>query len=174
MANLDMKAMFSLTYGMYIVSTEFDGKLNGQVANTCMQITSEPLCVAICINKANLTTELVSSRGAFSVSVLEREVPMTFIGQFGFKSGRDIDKFSGVKYRMSENGLPLIEDWCAAAFDARVVNTVEMPSHVLFTGEVREAHFFRDVPLLTYSDYHSIKKGKSPKTAPTFGFNALK
>ena len=60
-----MKAMFSLTYGMYIVSTEYNGKLNGQVANTCMQITSEPLCVAVCINKANLTTELVSSRGAF-------------------------------------------------------------------------------------------------------------
>ena len=174
MANIDMKAMFSLTYGMYIVSTEYNGKLNGQVANTCMQITSEPLCVAVCINKANLTTELVSSRGAFSVSIMEREVPMTFIGQFGFKSGRDIDKFAGVKYRMAEGGTPLIEEWCVAAFDAKVVRTVEMPSHILFVGEVRESVFFREAPLLTYSDYHTIKKGKSPKTAPTFGFNTLK
>jgi len=174
MANIDMKAMFSLTYGMYVVSTNLDGRLNGQIANTVMQITSEPLCVATCLNKANLTTELISKSGVFSVSVLERDVPMTFIGQFGFKSGRDIDKFANVKYRMSEGGTPLVEDWCAAAFDVKVVRTVDMPSHILFVGEVRESVFFKEAPLLTYSEYHSIKKGKSPKTAPTFGFNALK
>lgn len=174
MANIDMKAMFSLTYGMYVVSTNLNGRLNGQIANTVMQITSEPLCVATCLNKANLTTELISKSGVFSVSVLERDVPMTFIGQFGFKSGRDIDKFANVKYRMSEGGTPLVEDWCAAAFDAKVVRTVDMPSHILFVGEVRESVFFKEAPLLTYGEYHSIKKGKSPKTAPTFGFNALK
>ena len=93
---LDMKALFSLTYGMYIVNTAEGGRLNGQIANTVMQITSEPLCVATCLNKANLTTELIQKSGIFSVAVLEEDVPMTFIGQFGFKSGRDIDKFANV------------------------------------------------------------------------------
>ncbi|MDO4988597.1 MAG: flavin reductase family protein [Synergistes sp.] len=174
MANVDMKAMFSLTYGMYIVSTNLEGRLNGQIANTVMQITSEPVCVAICINKANLTTEMVLKSGTFSVSVLELDVPMTFIGQFGFKSGRVIDKFENVKYTLAESGNPLIEDWSVAAFDAKVVKSVEMPSHYLFVGEVCEAKYYKDAPLLTYADYHKLKKGKSPKTAPTFGFNAMK
>ena len=91
MGNIDMKALFSLTYGMYIVSTDLEGKLNGQIANTVMQITSEPICVATCLNKANLTTEMIAKSGRFSVAVLELEVPMTFIGQFGFKSGRDME-----------------------------------------------------------------------------------
>ncbi len=172
--SIDMKALFSLTYGMYIVSTADGGRLNGQIANTVMQITSEPLCVATCLNKANLTTELIVKSGVFSVSVLEEDVPMTFIGQFGFKSGRDIDKFANVQYEPGPSGAPLIKDWSIAAFDAKVVHTLEMPSHMLFVGEVQSAAFFKEASPLTYAAYHMIKKGKSPKTAPTFGFNALK
>ena len=111
---LDMKALFSLTYGMYIVNTAEGGRLNGQIANTVMQITSEPLCVATCLNKANLTTELIQKSGIFSVAVLEEDVPMTFIGQFGFKSGRDIDKFANVQYELGPTGAPLIKDWSIA------------------------------------------------------------
>lgn len=171
---IDMKALFSLTYGMYIVGTACEGRLNGQIANTVMQITSEPLCVATCLNKANLTAELIGRSGIFSVSVLEEDVPMTFIGQFGFKSGRDIDKFADVRYEAGATGAPLVKDWAIAAFDAKVVRTVDMPSHVLFVGEVQCARFFKEASPLTYAAYHLVKKGKSPKTAPTFGFNALK
>lgn len=172
--NFDMKAMFSMTYGMYIVSTEFDGKLNGQIANTAMQITSDPLCVVTCLNKANLTTDLIAKSEKFSVSILEQDVPMIFIGQFGFKSGRDIDKFANVDYFTGVTGAPMIRDWSVATYEAKVVKTVDFPTHMLFIGEVLSAHYLKDAPLLTYADYHSIKKGKSPKTAPTFGFNAIK
>ncbi len=171
---IDMKALFSLTYGMYIIGVKSGGRLNGQIANTVMQITSEPLCVATCLNKANLTAELIKESGVFSVSVLEEDVPMTFIGQFGFKSGRDIDKFAGVRYESGVTGAPLVIDWSIASFDAEVVKTLEMPSHLLFVGEVRSAKFFKEASPLTYAGYHLVKKGKSPKTAPTFGFNSLK
>lgn len=171
---IEIKALFSMTYGMYIVSTVADGRLNGQIANTAMQITSDPLCVVTCLNKANLTTELIGKSGVFSVSILEQEVPMTFIGQFGFKSGRDIDKFAGVNYFTDVTGAPMIKDWSVAAYEAKVVQSVEFPTHMLFVGEVVSAKYLKDAPLLTYADYHSIKKGKSPKTAPTFGFNAIK
>ena len=174
MGNIDMKALFSLTYGMYIVSTDLEGRLNGQIANTVMQITSEPVCVATCLNKANLTTDMVAKSGRFSVAILEQDVPMTFIGQFGFKSGRDIDKFAGVNYDAGETGAPLIKDWTVAAFEAKIHDMMEMPTHMIFVGEVVAAKYFKDAPLLTYADYHTIKKGKSPKTAPTFGFNAIK
>ena len=143
---LDMKALFSITYGMYIVSTEAEGKLNGQIANAVMQITGDPVCVTTCLNKANLTTEMIQKSGFFAVSILELDVPMTFLGQFGFKSGRDIDKFENVK----------------------------LDTHVLFVGNVVASKFIKEATPLTYADYHQIKKGKSPKTAPTFGFNTIK
>ena len=174
MGNIDMKALFSMTYGMYIISTAADGKLNGQIANTAMQITADPVCIVTCLNKANLTTELIMKSRVFSVSVLEQDVPMTFIGQFGFKSGRDIDKFANVDHIIGETGAPMIKDWSVASFEAKVHDIMDLPTHILFVGEVVSAKYFKDAPLLTYADYHIIKKGKSPKTAPTFGFNAVK
>lgn len=171
---IEMKAMFNLSYGLYVVTTAAEDKLNGQVANAVMQITGDPICVTVCLNKANLTTELIKKAGFFGVSVLEQEVPMTFIGQFGFKSGRDIDKFEGVNYKIGETGAPMVEDYSLSVFEAKVTEELDIETHTLFVGEVVTARALKEATPLTYADYHLIKKGKSPKTAPTFGFNALK
>jgi len=171
---IDKKALFNMTYGMYIVSTAAEGKLNGQIANAAMQITGEPVCVAVCLNKANLTTEMISKSGSFAVSVLEQDVPMTFIGQFGFKSGRDIDKFENVNFITGDTGAPMVTDWSIGVLEADVVQKMELETHILFVGEVVSSKFLKEATPLTYADYHLIKKGKSPKTAPTFGFNTLK
>lgn len=171
---IEMKALFNMTYGMYIVSTAVGEKLNGQIANAAMQITGDPVCVTTCLNKANLTTEMIEKSGVFSVSILEIDVPMTFIGQFGFKSGRDINKFDNVNFITGETGAPMVTDWSIGTLEAKVLHTMELPTHVLFVGEVISSKFLKEAAPLTYSDYHLIKKGKSPKTAPTFGFNALK
>lgn len=172
--SIDMRALFRMTYGMYVVCTEFSGKKNGQVANTVMQITGEPVQIVICLNKANYTAELIQKSGVFSVSMLGQEVPMTFIGQFGFKCGRDIDKFVGVNFQTMATGVPLVTDWSIATLEARVKQAVELPTHMLFIGEVTCALCLREGEPLTYADYHRIKRGKSPNTAPTFGFNELK
>lgn len=173
--NIDQQALFDMTYGMYIVSTVFAGKRNGQIANTVMQITGEPgICVTACLNKANYTAELVGKSGIFSVSVLEQDVPMTFIGLFGFKCGRDIDKFEKVNCLTGATGVPMVTDWSLSVIEAKVKETIEMPTHMLFIGEVIGAKHIKDGTPLTYADYHLIKKGKSPKTAPTFAFNELK
>ena len=174
MAEMDLRALFSMTYGMYIVSTEFEGKKNGQIANAVMQITADPINVTTCLNKDNLTTELIQKSGKFSVSVLEQDVPMTFLGKFGFKSGRNIEKFEDTEYVCGETGAPMVTEWSIAAFDAEVVNMIETDTHILFVGKVISTKYIKEAAPLTYSDYHSIKKGKSPKTAPTFGFNAIK
>lgn len=173
--NIDQQALFDMTYGMYIVSTVFGAKRNGQIANTVMQITGEPgICVAACLNKANYTAELVGKSGVFSVSVLEQDVPMTFIGLFGFKCGRDIDKFEKVNCLTGVTGVPMVTDWSLSVIEAKVKESVEMPTHMLFIGEVIGAKHIKEGAPLTYADYHLIKKGKSPKTAPTFGFNELR
>ena len=171
---MNMKAIQKICYGVYIISSKMDGKINGQIANTAFQITSDPPTMAISINKQNLSHDYIMSSRVFSVSILSKEAPMTLIGQFGFKSGRDIDKFAGVSYVTDLTGAPMIKDWTVAAFEAKIHDMMEMPTHMIFVGEVVSAQYFKDAPLLTYADYHTIKKGKSPKTAPTFGFNSIK
>ncbi|MGD9141914.1 MAG: flavin reductase family protein, partial [bacterium] len=90
---MDITAFHMVSYGIYVVSSMKDGRPNGQIANTVFQITPDPPTVAVSINKLNLTWEYIKESGVFTVSVLSTETPMSFIGTFGFKSGRDIDKF---------------------------------------------------------------------------------
>ncbi|MPM99474.1 High molecular weight rubredoxin [bioreactor metagenome] len=99
---------------------------------------------------------------------------MTFIGQFGFKSGRDINKFENVNFLKGITGAPMVTDWSLAVLEAKVLRTLELDTHVLFVGNVVASKFLKELTPLTYADYHQIKKGKSPKTAPTFGFNSIK
>jgi ferric-chelate reductase [NAD(P)H] len=170
MSALDPKALFSMSYGMYIVTSV----ANGQIANAVMQITAVPETVAVCINKQNLTHERITESGLLAVSVLDIDVPMTFIGQFGFKSGRDTDKFAGVDVVTGELGVPMVKSWCVSSFDARVTGSIDVHTHTIFIGELASTVTFKEGRPLTYADYHLVKKGRSPKTAPTFAFNALK
>lgn len=173
--NIDPKALFNFSYGMYIVSSlDSQGRYNGQVANAAMQVTGDPCAVAVCLHKSNLTTEYISQSNLFSISVLSAEVPMTFIGQFGFKCGRDIDKFCNVKYELGSTGVPMVLDYALAVLEARVVGSFDIFTHRMFFGEVISSRVVSPGEPLTYSDYHLIKKGKSPKNAPTFVFNQLK
>jgi flavin reductase (DIM6/NTAB) family NADH-FMN oxidoreductase RutF len=171
---IDSKALFSFSYGVYIVSSLREGRFNGQIANAAMQVTGDPCAVAVCLHKSNLTNEYVRASGLFSVSVLERDTPMPFIGRFGFKCGRDTDKFCEIGYERGLTGVPLVTDHALSVVEARVVQAVDVFTHTLFVGEVLSSRVVREGTALTYADYHLIKKGKSPKTAPTFVFNELR
>ena len=95
---MNKKAFYTISYGIYVVSSGNDGKFNGQIANTVFQVTSEPPTVAVSINKQNYTHELITTSGKFTASVLDEEAPMTMIGRFGFKSGKEINKFFELKF----------------------------------------------------------------------------
>ena len=99
---MDPNVLHNISYGMFIVSSSKDKALNGQIANTVFQITSEPVSVAISINKKNLTHEYIESSGRFSISILEEETPLVFIGKFGFKSGKQEDKFKDTGFKLLE------------------------------------------------------------------------
>ncbi len=171
---IDVKALFNLTYGMYIVSTVWEGRKNGQIANSVMQVTATPNTVAVCLNKENLTWDLLEKSGKFSVSVLEEEVPMTFIGNFGFKSGRDIDKFASCGWMSAPGGTPVVLDHALSWIEARVFNRIDVYTHSVFFGEVISSSCLKQGCPLTYANYHLVKKGKSPKSAPTYNLNAVK
>ena len=173
MSTVDPKALFAISYGLYVVATNLDGKLNGQVVNAVMQITAEPICITVCLNKANYTTELLTKSKKFSVSVFAEDVSLPFIGNFGFRSGREHDKFSKCAYKISDLGLPIITEHMTAAVEAEVIDVVDVHTHQLFVGEVKSAEVLADVNPLTYADYHKLKRGKSPAGAPSVIFNKI-
>lgn len=165
---MNHEALYKISYGLYIVSSHLDGRPNGQVANTVFQVTSDPIMVAACLNRQNLTHEYVERSGVFSVSVLERDTPMQFIGRFGFRSGRDFDKFEGIDFFWGKTGAPVVREHAIAYLEVEVVDRMDVKTHTLFIGEVVEAEVFKDGEPLTYADYHYLKKGKAPKTATVY------
>jgi flavin reductase (DIM6/NTAB) family NADH-FMN oxidoreductase RutF/rubredoxin len=157
-----------LTYGLYVVTSCADGKANGQIANTVFQVTADPARVAVSLNKENLTHKYVSRGGVFGVSVLAEETPMTFIGLFGFKSGRGVDKLAWVEHKEGASGCPLVTENALAVMEARVVSSLDVGTHTIFVGDVVAGEVLRDGEPLTYAYYRDTKKGKAPKTAPTY------
>lgn len=166
---MNPKALHKISYGMYVVSSKRDGKFNGQIANTVFQTTSDPPMIAVCLNKQNLTHEFVQASKVFTVSVLSQETPMEFIGRFGFKSGREIDKFEGVKSKMGGTGVPVVLDNALAYLEAEVVDSVDAKTHTLFVAKVLDAEILdENAEPMTYVFYHQVKRGKAPKAAPTY------
>jgi flavin reductase (DIM6/NTAB) family NADH-FMN oxidoreductase RutF/rubredoxin len=164
----DPACLYDITYGLYVVTAAADGKANGQIANAVIQVTAEPARVAVALNKKNLTHEYVDRGGAFGVSVLAQETPMKFIGLFGFKSGRDVDKLAGVESRAGETGCPLVTTNALAVLEARVIGRLDAGTHKLFVGDVVAGEVLRAGEPLTYAFYRDVKMGKAPKTAPTY------
>ena len=107
---LDNKALADLSYGLFIVSGVKDGKFNGLIANSVFQVTAEPPQLAIALNNNSLTCEYIKASGKFCVQPLMQSVQMPFIGIFGFRSGRTFDKFSKVKHKVNDCGLPVVTE----------------------------------------------------------------
>jgi len=166
MAELDPKALQKISYGLYIITSRKGDRLNGQIANTVFQISVDPVTVAVSLNKSNLTNEFTKESGLFAVSVLSQEAPLSLIGHFGFKSGREVDKFAGVNYKTGSTGLPYITENVLAYLEAEVVKTVDAGTHDIFVGRVVGAEVLKEGTPMTYAYYHQVKKGGTPKTAP--------
>ena len=165
---MDSKALYTISYGLYVVTAKKAGRLNGQIANTVFQIASEPVTIAASINKQNLTHEFIQAGGSFAVSVLAKEAPLDLIGRFGFKSGREVDKLAGVAYKLTGAGLPYVTEHTLAYMEAAVVQTVDAGTHSIFIGRLTDAGVLASGEPMTYAYYHQVKRGTTPKAAPTF------
>jgi ferric-chelate reductase [NAD(P)H] len=166
---MNIKALFKLGYGIYVVTSKKDDRFNGQIANTVFQVTSEPLTIAVSINKNNLTHEFIKESRVFTASVLCQDTPLTFIGRFGFKSGRDGNKLEGVNHKIGETGAPIVLDNAVSYIEARVTKELDVGTHTIFVGEVVNADMVDEhKACMTYEYYHQIKGGKTPKAAATY------
>ncbi len=164
---MDLDALFTLNYGLYIVSSRRADKLNGQVANAVVQVTGSPPRLALAVSKANLTHELIAESGMASVAVLSEAAPLEYIGRFGFRSGRDIEKYEGVRHELAPSGCPYPLDHVLACLDAEVEQAVDLGSHTLFVCAVRDARVLGEGRPMTYAYYREVLRGKTPPTAPS-------
>ena len=166
---MDKAAFFKLSYGLYVVASKKNGQLNGQIANTAIQITSDPPTIAVSINKQNFTHEFIQASKAFAISIISKSTPMPFIGHFGFKTGRDFNKFENMNHKIGITGAPIVLDNTIAYIEAEVIKELDCGTHTIFVGEIRDCGILNsgEEPM-TYAYYHEVKGGKSPKTAPTY------
>lgn len=165
---MNPKAFHKISYGLYIISSKNEDKFNGQVANTVFQVTSDPPKIAVSINKGNLTHRFIEKSRMFTASILSKKTPLQFIGLFGFKSGKDADKFADVGFKIGRTGVPVVTANSIGYVEVKVIDMVDVGTHTIFIGRVVEAELLKDDEPLTYDYYHTIKKGVAPKAAPTY------
>lgn len=165
---MDLAALFKVSYGVYLVSSVKDGKYNAYLANTVCQVNSDPPTFQVVVNKDNLTHDYIVDSGLFSISILSEDTPFPFLGKFGFKSGRDTDKFESLQYHVGAKGTPVITENTVAYLVCEVFKTVDMGSHTIFIGNLLDCGQVGPGTPMTYAYYHEVKKGKTAKNAPTY------
>ena len=166
---MNLEVFYTLSYGLYLVTARNGEKKNGYVANTVFQVTAGPSQVAVSCNKENYTAQLIGESGFFGVSVLAQDASKDIVGRFGYKSGKEIDKFEQTTFFETPEGIPVVTEDCVAWFSCKVVKTVDVGTHLLFVGEVLAGDYVtKEKTPLTYDYYRKARHGRSPKNAPTY------
>jgi len=166
---MNIEAFFKVTYGLYLVCSKDGNNYNGHVSNTVFQVTADPPQFVVASHKKNLTTSYIEKSRLFSVSILQQDVDLDFIGPWGFKSGTQVDKFKGASFKLGKTGVPIVLDKAIAYIECEVVEKIDTGTHILFIGRVVDAEIFNNQSKpLTYNYYREVIKGLSPENSPTF------
>lgn len=166
---VDKSAFHSLSYGMYVIGARANDRDFGCVVNTFAQVTSSPLQVSVALNKENATTQAVHEAGRFTASCLSEDATMELIGTFGFHTSTELDKFAQHAAARDAAGMPYVAEQCCAWFSAKVVNELDLGTHVLFIGEADQAQKVANAAApMTYAYYHQVKGGKTPPKASSY------
>ena len=162
---MNTSALFKIGYGLYILSASEQGKDNGCIVNTVMQVTSAPCQIAVCVNKNNYTCEMIQHTKKFNVSVLAEGVSFDVFKNFGFQSGRNTDKFTNfTDVKRSPNGILYITKDTNAYFSAYVQQEIDLGTHIMFIAQLVEAEVLSEKPTVTYDFYQKNIKPKPQST----------
>lgn len=165
---MNPKAFYNLTYGLFLLTAQEEGRDNGCIINTAIQVANDPTRISIAVQKTNHTCGMIQRTGAFNVSALTTQTPFSLFQRFGMQSGRDVDKFADFsEAARSENGLYYLTSSANAYFSAKVTDSLDLGSHMLFIGEVTAAEVLGTDPSCTYGYYQSDIKPKPAKTPPS-------
>jgi len=159
---MDKKAMYKLSYGLFVLTASADGKDNGCIINTAGQAASEPNRLSLSVNKGNFTHDMLLKDGRFNVSIISEEADFGLFTHFGFQSGRDTDKFEGfADAARAANGVMYVTRGTNAYISGKVVQTVDLGSHTLFIADITDMEVLSDTPSTTYAYYlENIKPNK--------------
>lgn len=164
---IDLELLYHISYGMYIMSVNHGGSPTGCLINTCMQITSENPIFAVSLNKGNYTHNIALTEKRFSLCILSEQTPVPIMSAFGFRSGKDTNKFENVAYSML-NGLPVIAENSCANLLFDVIETADMETHSVIFGRLVETVAGDGAVPMDYTYYRQVIKGRAPKNAPTY------
>lgn len=164
---MDKDVLKDLTYGMYVISTKYNGRDVGCFVNTVSQITAENVVISVSINKENYTNIAIKENKKFIVSILSSESTPDVIGKFGFYSSEQVDKFSEFK-TIQDEGIKVIDEKICGYLVCELIQVVEVDTHDVFIAKVNNMVKREDIEPMTYDYYHRVIKGKAPKKAPTY------
>lgn len=164
--SIDRKAFYHLSYGLFLLTAQRDGKDNGCIINTAIQAASDPKTISICCIKGGLTQEMIDETGVFNLSVLPESTPFSLFQRFGMQSGRDADKLADYDFARTENGL-ICEQTANAMFSCKVVSKQDLGSHMQYVASITEAIRQSDEPSITYAYYQDVTKKQGAAAAET-------
>ena len=165
---MDATALFKFQSGLYVVSAT-DGEDTGAcVINTGLQLTSDPIQVEVVVNKKNHTEEVIEKAGHFALTCITERADMLYIGRFGFRTSANYDKFAGIECEKTILGDPYTPMNAACVLACEVTQTLDVGTHVIFVGEVKDAEVLSNDTPMTYTYYHTVLKGKTPAKASSF------
>ncbi len=166
---IDLNAFFTLSYGLYIVTSGTHDSANGFIANSVFQVTAEPPRIAVSCNKNNYTHDFLEKSGLFALSVLANNASPELISDFGYKSGRVMNKFEGKIIKYGVSGVPVVIQNCLSYFECKIVQKVDVGTHRIFIGELLHSEMLdKKNQCMTYDFYRNVRKGAAPKNAPTY------
>ena len=165
----DMSALTNIGYGLYVVTSNDGKKDNGLIVNTVSQVTDSPNRIAVTINKANYSHHIISQTGKMNINCLSVDAPFSIFENFGFRSGRNCDKFEGMEILRSDNGLAFLGRYINSFMSLKVKQYIDLDSHGMFICEVTEARVINDTDSMTYAYYHENVKPK-PQTEGKKGY----
>lgn len=167
---MNTKALYNLTCGLYMLSSRNGGNAGGCIINTAMQVTSKPLRITITVNKSNFTHDLIAASGVFALSMLDQSTPFGLFQHFGFQSGRDVDKFTGLRVREDCNGVPYLT-WASCGYlSCKVVSAMDLGTHTQFLADVVDCDVLEGAAPVSYSYYQQSIKPKPEKKPETKGW----
>ena len=157
---MDSKALFNLSYGIFVLGTKTESGINACITNTCIQVAADPVRIAISVINKNKTCEMIKESGVFSLGVLDKSCTFDLIKHFGMQSGRDVNKFADFPYTLDVNGCPVINQSVCSVFSCKVVSKEDLGTHTLFIAEITEAEVTSTKEPVTYADYQNNIKPK--------------
>ena len=167
---MDTKSVYKISYGLYVLTASQGDKDNGCIINTLSQLTSSPMQISVTVNKANLTHDMIKATGVFNVSVIDTSADFSLFRHFGFQSGRNAQKFGTPdSYKFSpcyaDNGVIYVKSGANAFLSGKVVNGIDLGTHMMFIAEMNGGEVLSDKPSMTYEYYQQNVKPKPAQTA---------